>query len=313
MGFPNFTAPNLSAATTAATSLSNLVLAIPQIVNSFRTGPAYTQGYVPQNQPTPTGLLASIGTFLQPQPGFLFNFEGENKVVLKSDITDHFIEDNTAIQDQCALHPEMIHTQGFIAELNNIAPPGLNTLQSLVNRLVGIEAYAPELTLSALNAYNAAFQAYQIGANVVNSGAAAWSSIAGNGGEGVINGLVDQNGNAVTQQANQNKQQTAFQKFYGWWRNRTFFTVQTPWAVFQSCLIDELTAVQSEETNVISEFKVTFKLIRKAQSTSVILPAVRQGQNATQAASLTNNGTQTPLASTPLSQLGANFSLPGAP
>lgn len=303
-----FTAPNLAPAMTAAVSLSNLVLAIPQTINQYRQGPQYTQGYQPQNQPQPTGLLATLGSLLQPQPGFLFHYEGENKVTVKSDITDHYIEDNTAIQDQCALHPEIISVTGFIGELNDIAPPGLAQLQSLATRLTAIAGYSPQLTTTALLAYNEAFQAYQIAANVFNSGAAAWSSIAGNGGEGIIGT------NGLQGVANQNKQQTAFQKFYGWWRNRTFFTIQTPWAVFQNVLIEEMVATQTEETTMISDFKVTFKLIRTVQSVFAVIPNVQQGQLATQATQ--NNPTNnlvTAQPSIPFSSLGTNFSLPGAP
>src|ERR1700749_4599634 len=111
----------LSQATNLVNSLSNLLLASPQ----------KTQGYQPQNPPTATG---QVSTFT-PAPALLFHYEGEQSVKLSSDITDHFIEDNTTLQDQIALRPIKISTHGFIGELNNVPPPALALLQQATNTL----------------------------------------------------------------------------------------------------------------------------------------------------------------------------------
>src|SRR6266576_7254366 len=99
----------LSQLTSAATALSNLILVSPQT----------TIGYQPQNTPTQNGQTN------QPPPALLFHYEGEQTASLQSDITDHYIEDNTALQDQIALKPEETTTHGFIGELNDVAPPAL--------------------------------------------------------------------------------------------------------------------------------------------------------------------------------------------
>lgn len=256
--------------TTAATALSNLVLVTPQAV----------QGYQPQN-PTP---LASE-TPQEPPPAFLFHYEGEQSVNLKSDITDHFIEDNTAIQDQIALRPPIVTTHGFIGELNNVPPKGLAAIKAVADKLTILGAYTPALTLSALIIYNEAFFLYQIGAAAVNSAVAAWSSLSGTAGQTVINGQ------GIAVEANQNRQQVAFQLFYGYWVNRVLFTVQTPWAVFQDMAIDSLTPIQDAETDVITEFRLSFKQLRFAKTTFV--RASVQGRLGSQSATLTDLGTQT--------------------
>lgn len=275
--------PNLSSLTpitTTATALSNLVLVSPQ----------KTIGYQPQNAPVKNGTTS------QNQPALLFHYEGEQSVTLESDITDHYIEDNTAIQDQIALRPEMVSTHGFIGELNDVAPALLAPVQAIANKLVAIGAYTPSLSTTALIAYNEAFQAYQVAANAVNSAVSAWGALTGTGGESVVGS------NGISFQPNQTKQQFYFQQFYAYWRKRTLFTVQTPWAVFQNMAIKSLRAIQDAETNVITDFEVSFKMIRLASTITLSAAdaSILQGRLANQGASLVNQGTSTPVLSTPL-------------
>lgn len=284
----------LSAITTAATSLSNLILVSPQ----------KTVGYQPQSV---NGVQAE-----QP-PSLLFHYEGEQTVGIESDITDHFIEDNTAIQDQIALKPETVTTHGFIGELNNVKPALFGLLNTLANKLTVIDAYAPGLSKTAINAVNQADQLYQVGSKAANSAVSAWSSITGQDGENVIGSSGIQNGafNAATGQisGNQSKQQVIFQQFYGYWRARTLFTVQTPWAVFQNMAIKSLRAIQDAETRVITDFEVSFKMIRTASTATVLgIADISQGRLIAQAAGITNLGTSTPSSSiglgTGLTQMG---------
>lgn len=270
---------SLTSFTTSASALSNLVLCTPQ----------QTIGYQPQ---IPSALQ---GTITQP-PAFMFNYEGEQAVTLTSDITDHYVENNSAIQDQISLKPEEITTHGFIGELNDITPLGLQTLQTVANKLLLMEAYTPALTTSALIAYDTAFQLYELALSVANSAVSAWSSINNSGGENVIGsaGLTPGTfsfAQGINNSATQNKQQVAFQTFYGYWRARTLFTVQTPWAVFQNMAIKSLRAVQSEETRMITDFEITFKMMRFASTSGGTTASIAQGRAATQSSPSVNNGT----------------------
>lgn len=268
----------LAPATTSATALANLVLVSPQSVVGY--------------QPQPNSSI--VGPVLPP-PAILFHYEGEQTVMLESDITDHYVEDNTAVQDQIAIKPEIITTHGYIGELNNVPPSFLKPLKFIADKLYVINAYTPQLTTTALIAYQQAFFLYQVAANVVDSAVSAWNTLTGQGDLSVINEQ------GLNVESNQNKQQTAFQQFYGYWRSRTLFTVQTPWAIFQNMAIMRLRAIQDAETRVITDFEVTFKMIRKA--TSILGPSpVLQGQAATQAASATDMGTNTPSASISLAE-----------
>jgi hypothetical protein len=260
-------------------------------------------GYQPQNPPNADGSP----NLVQPPPAFLFNYEGEQRAQLQSDITDHYIESNTALQDQIALKPVIITTQGFIGELNNVAPPALKAVQQIANKLTIVSAYTPALSTSALIAYNTAFQLYQTAQNAANSAIAAWSSINGTGGESVISGNAT---NPIKLQANQNKQQQAFQQLYGYWQSRTLFTVQTPWAIFQNMAILSMTPIQDADQAYITTFEMSFKQIRIAQTQTVnsaVLGSTLQGRAAQQSAAAANLGTSTPVASVSLtSQLSAS-------
>lgn len=237
----------ISSAATTAVGLGNLILVSPQ----------KTVGYQPQNAPSWKKNTA-------PQPkALLFNYEGEQNVTLTSDITDHYIEDNTAIQDQIAIKPEKITTQGFVGELNNIPPAALQPLKTAAEKLTLVSAFVPSLSTTALLAYANAFALYQAASSVLDSAVSTWSSINGDDGQSVINGA------GITTQPNQTQQQIYFQQFYAYWKSRTLFTVQTPWAIFQDMAIESVRAVQNAETRVISDFEVTFKLMRFA-STQVI-------------------------------------------
>jgi hypothetical protein len=280
---------SLSTNTTSITALSNVALVIPNIVGLFASGasPQNTVGYQPQNNPNTSSLL---GITPATQPALLFHYEGEQTVVLESDITDHYVEDNTAIQDQIALKPEVVTTHGFIGELNDVPPAALAPLLAAANVLTPLGAYAPGLSVTALEAYNTAFQLYQTANNAVGAAVSAISSLSGTSGTTVINGT------SFTPLPHQNKQQTMFQSFYGYWLKRTLFTIQTPWAIFQNMAIQSLRAIQDADSPVITDFEVKFKLIRMAST--AVSTSILNGRLSSQAASAVQNGTQTPTQTT---------------
>lgn len=269
----------ISSISSSVTALSNLILVSPQ----------NTVGYQPLNPVQANGLPS-----LAPTPAaFVFHYEGEQTVDLESDITDHYVEDNTAVQDQIALKPEIVNTDGFIGELNDVPPAFLAPVQAAAQKLTTVVAYKPQLTTTALIAYSEALFLYQTAANAVNSALSTVSSIGnaitGNGGQAVIGA------NGLAQGSAQNRQQTAFQQFYVYWKNRTLFNVQTPWAVFQNMAILKLKAIQDAETNVISDFHVTFKMIRVASTLTLSSStSFLDGRLQSQGSSLVNTGTASP-------------------
>lgn len=245
----------LAATQNAALALSNLILVTPDSNLGYRA------------QSAPDTGQGNIPTILET---LLFNYEGEQTVTLESDITDHYVEDNTAIQDQVALRPEIVTTHGFIGELNNVVPPLLVPLRIVADKLTTINAYTPGLSETAILAYNQAFQAYQLAKALANNSVNAWNSL-NNGAQ------------------NQTQQQLYFTKFQAYWTNRTLFTIQTPWAIYNNMAIKTVRAIQDAETRMITDFELTFKKIRF--STTILFSPVRQTRLSAQASTETNNGT----------------------
>lgn len=264
----------LSYATTTAQALSNLILVSPRQVI----------GYQPKNKKFERN---------KEPPALLFTYEGENTFELECDITDHYVENNIAVQDQIAVKPEIVTVHGFIGELNNQTPEALKYLRLATEKLVTIGAYVPQLSLTALVAYNIAFQGYQAATRVVDSAVNAWASVTGKDGLNVIDNQGISGFDPASGQISgtQNRQQVAFQQFYGYMRQRTLFRVQTPWCVVDDMVIQKIRAVQSEETRVVTDFFITFKKIRfTSTQTTQQLDAVHQTRSRAQAAEVTNIG-----------------------
>lgn len=236
-------------ATTVQSITTSVALVTPQV----------NVGYQPQ-----------VTSGSQP-PALLFHYEGENVAHLQSDITDHFIEDNTAIQDQVALKPERVTVHGFIGELNDVFPVSIPNNGQISALLPNVAAFVPQLTVAGQSAINTAFAAYQTANAAKNAAVNAWGALSNIGRPGASAGTVigssgiNVNGAAVTSVASlspQNLQQALFQQFYLYWRTRTLFTIQTPWAVFQNMAIEELRALQDESTRMITDFYISFKMLR---------------------------------------------------
>lgn len=275
-------------------ALSNATTTIPALSSLVLVSPQKTVGYQPQNPSGTTDTDTASLPVTQP-PALLFHYNGEERVDLESDITDHYADDNIAYQDMIALRPETVTVRGFIGELNNVPPAFLAPVKLAADKLGALSAYSPQLSVTALELYNAAFQVYQTAVSAITAGMSTFNAITGGGGENVIggNGIGNSFDAASGKVSNwQNQQQTVFQQFYGYWRARYLFTVQTPWAVFENMAIQRLQAIQEEGSSVITDFMVTFKMIRLVKS--AYDAADYQGRAGAQSADLVDRGTASP-------------------
>lgn len=283
--------------------MPNLDSLIPSTTNANALGvvlvlPQAQVGYQPQNKPVKNGQVA------QQPPRFLFNYEGEQTAQTECDITDHFVEDNTAIQDQISLKPIRVTTHGYIGEVNNVVPIGLESLKIIADKMTTLSAYTPELSVTAQLAYNQAFQSYQQAESLVNSAISAWDTINGGNSANQITGSenVSQLSGLINSTRNQSRQQIAYQFFYAYQQNRNLFTVQTPWAIFKNMAIQSLRAVQTDETNTVTDFEITFKQIRFAETITINAPIEGsydynnfQGRTYNQGEPIVDIGTSTPV------------------
>lgn len=205
---------------------------------------------------------------------FMFAYRDEDNVDLRSDITDHFTEENTAIQDQIALRPIEITLHGFIGELTDSLPGKYQQIKNAIGQLSLLGIYLPELTVAALAAYNEAEQIYRVGASAVET--------------------LQQAFPMLTDGTQQTKQQKAYNYFEEKWRARTLFQVQTPWRMFDNMAILSLRASQDGSSRYISDFKITFKQIQFAK-VEYSEEAIPLGRRVAQTGDKINQGPQNPL------------------
>lgn len=203
--------------------------------------------------------------------GFIFDITDNDSIQFQSDITDHFIEDNTAINDHIALKPEIIKVTGFTGELTNRVSTGIAVFELIVEKLEIISEYLPITTISLQNAYSDVKSAYE----TVNN--------AEQGVENLYNLFL--NNDPEDKITNQSK---AFSYFYSLWLGREIFTVDTPLKTFTNMAIENMEVIQAE-SNSISEFNITFKKLRFSKA---VVVNNNQGRRINQLNELIDKGSQ---------------------
>jgi hypothetical protein len=209
-------------------SINNIVDFLGNIVNQYIV--------------RPTGLPNLTGV-----AGYVFDILGEEEVFVDSEITDHYVEDNYAIQDHIALRPIRFILRGYVGELTDNVESAQEAILTLSHKLSTIAGYLPELATQSEELYT------EITANKFNVGE-------------VVNQAISTY-NLFSQSATSaNKQQNAYNYFYNLWVSRILCSVETPFRIFTNMAIESIRARQDEATRYISDFSITFKQIRTSQT-----------------------------------------------
>lgn len=197
----------------------------------------------------PTGSPNMIGA-----GGFLFDILAREEVSLDADITDHFVENNYAIQDHIAVRPVSFTLRGYVSELNNVYEQPLLGILENAQSLGDVFGLAPNFSAQATQAY----------AKIANVTAK-------------VNNVINQANNIFdifsSKSTTANNQQKAFKFFKDLWMNAQLVSVETPYEVFTNMAITRVVAIQNEDTKMFSDFSVTFKQIRIAQTVYELQPA----------------------------------------
>lgn len=175
--------------------------------------------------------------------GLIFDIMDVIDVSVEADITDHYVEQNYAIQDHISQKPVIITLKGYAAEQVayssfNLSSPILSSLQGLIP-LAGL---GPSFNSQDSQFYSELEQTAQVGQNVVNS----------------VQSLFELSGQGATAVT---RQQYVYQFLFGLWKSRTLCVIETPWAIYENMAIQSLRPTQTGETVFISEFLITFKQI----------------------------------------------------
>lgn len=181
--------------------------------------------------------------------GFAYDDEQEDHVILGNEITDHWVEDNTAVQDHIGLKPVVISLKGRISELTfSVTQQGLilGALAAVENTLSQVPAYIGTYTPGvAQTLLTAITQAQNIAVQIEQAAA-----------------RLQQLASFFAPGPQRNKQQTAFATLSALRNARVFFTVYTPFQVFYNMAIENIDAVQPSGTRTVSDFTVTMKQIQ---------------------------------------------------
>ena len=184
--------------------------------------------------------------------GFLFDIVGDEELQFDSEVTDHYIETNSSIQDHIALRPRKYTLSGFVGELNDVLAQNIINALTTITGVSIVSPYMPTFSTQATQVYTQAAtvaqQASTMAQNVVNS----------------ANGIYSLFSGAATYA---NRQQAGYLTFLRLWQdqrlsNLNLCTVETPWDTLYNMAIENVRIVQKDASNMVSEFSVTFKEMR---------------------------------------------------
>ena len=86
--------------------------------------------------------------------GFLFDVKGNDEVTLESEATDHFLEDNTAVQDHIIQRPAMVTLKGYMGQVKDTTQNFLAGVLGNVQSLGDIAGLAPGFSEQASQVYS---------------------------------------------------------------------------------------------------------------------------------------------------------------
>ena len=236
---------------TAAPSLSSVTGSSP--FNLIPNAESYVNGLV-DHYILRTKAIQGLG-------GFVFDYLGEETLTFEADITDHYVENNTAVQDHVARKPRRVTLRGFKSELAIPAPHGvsglLSTMQSALSQ---VQAYLGKYTPGVVATMGKAITQAQ---NVVNEVTQDLSK---------VQNIISLFPGAPVQQTSQEK---AYAQLYTCFRGDMAsgipipFSIDTPYGPMNNMLIERVTMTQPENTQGWSDISVTLKEIRTVEIQTV--------------------------------------------
>ena len=186
--------------------------------------------------------------------GYLFPITGDEELRFRTQITRHYTEAGTPVQDQACLEPEEITVKGVVAELATglpaVAPQAkVNNALPLNPVMVPELAPGPAQTLAQTTAATAAASA---GAQSSQSLYAYYQA-------------------NTPQQPGQTKQSNAAAFLYQLWKGRALFSVETAFGIMNNMMILDGRCLQEAETREKSLFTLIFQKVRIAGDATVQL------------------------------------------
>lgn len=198
-------------------------------------------------------LNNAVGTLIYPPTvigisGWMFDVRKTEQIDIEADITDHYMEDNSFINDHIVRRPVTITMSGYIGELVATKPAGIDAALAFLSS-----------SLSAVSAYLGDYspQTLQVMQQIISQTQSYIS---------VATAAVNQTKNLIKQLsnfgANLTKQQQAYQDLYALYLGNDLLSVQTPWQIFENMKIQKISFIQGEDSDSYSDISITLKEMR---------------------------------------------------
>jgi hypothetical protein len=217
-----------------------------------------------------TGAKALVSlTGKQGIGGLIFDLPETESLSLKAQITEHYVEDNTALQDHIAIAPKTITLTGKVAELALIKSELQKYAEQVIAKLSALGVLNPGMSQSA----------QKLLANYIAIEQQVIQTLA----------QVSDVATLFAGGATLNKQQKYYDQISWFFYSRGLYTVETPWCTLESMAIESVDFEQDESTKDWTSVSVTLKEIQVAK-TKTTTGKIPTGRLEKQAESIAEKG-----------------------
>lgn len=210
--------------------------------------------------------------------GFVFDIPAGENVSLESDVTDHYTENGSFVNDHVVNKPIKITLRGFIGELVFKKEKGLaGLIRDLGTKLSQVTGYLGSYTPGFVQKAGQIITQTDVALNAINS-------------------TVQQSQNVVSYLSgnvtpNNSKQAEAYYKLEALRNSKTPVAVDTPWKFYGSMIIVSISFDQDDKSNDITDISVTLKEFRTVDLGAVSFNgALFKQPNEVQSSSPTDSG-----------------------
>lgn len=188
---------------------------------------------------------------------------GDETLTVDSDVTDHYVESNTAYQDQISIKPKIYTVSGEVGELVWYQKDSASQIFGQVaQRLEGVVSFLPVRSKSFNQFKDKAMKVAQ------------WVDTASNVASKISNLWSSATTGSITHQ------QQAYQELLAMRDGRKPVTIKTPWGILEDYVITNLKLNQPKETKDKSLISITFKEFRTVSVATVEFDAEKYQGNA---------------------------------
>lgn len=185
---------------------------------------------------------------------YYFDILKSHRVQLQSQITDYWLENNTAVQDSINLSPLIINLTGLVGEV--VYTPPQTFTGGIIDKLNKLFPSKSGFTLTqklgTITSLIPTVDNYtQLAKNALN-----YSELAVSRYKKIYNQIQDWRKGTISNTIP--RQQQIYKQFEKFWVNKTSLIVNTPYGTFENMYIQNVTMEQGE-TNTVSDIAITLK------------------------------------------------------